>query len=64
MVDQDHYHYPLLAGLGGVGGVHEDAGLPVGDQAPVLHGAGAEVWDGDHVVPAPALLSSPSLLLL
>ena len=24
--------------------------LPVGDEAPVLHGAGAEVGDGDHVL--------------
>ena len=28
----------------------EQGGLPVGDEAPVLHGAGAEVGDGDHVL--------------
>ena len=28
----------------------EQGGLPVGDEAPVLHGPGAEVGDGDHVL--------------
>ena len=45
-----NYRHPLLAGLTGVGRVHQDAGLPVQDQAPVLHCSAAEVRYGDHVV--------------
>ena len=41
---------PLLARRGRVGGVDEDAALPVGDEAPVLHGTALEVSDGDALV--------------
>ena len=41
---------PLFAGRGRVGRVHQDAALPVGDKAPVLHGAALKVGDGDALV--------------
>ncbi len=39
----------LLGGDGGGLGVDEEVGLAVGDAAEVLHGAGFEVGEGDHV---------------
>ena len=44
-----HLGHSLLVGLGGVDGGVEEVGLAVGDEAPVLHGPGGEVGNGDHV---------------
>ena len=46
----DHDGHPLLGGLRRVCRVDEDTGLPVGDEAPILHGPRGEVRDGHHVV--------------
>ena len=43
------FGYVLLDGDGGGLGVDEEVGLAVGDAAEVLHGAGLEVGEGDHV---------------
>ena len=46
----DHRRDVLLTAGGGFPRPVEEGGLPVGDQAPVLHGAGGEVGEGDHVL--------------
>lgn len=40
---------PLFSSCGSILGVDKETGLAVGDQAPVLHGARAEVGNGDQV---------------
>lgn len=40
---------PFLVGIGREALVIEESRLPVGDQAPVLHGPSVEVWESDLV---------------
>lgn len=41
----DDGSHPFLVGVGGEVGIIEQCSLPVGDQAPVLHGTSIEVWE-------------------
>lgn len=41
----DDGRHPFLVGVGGEAGIIEQSSLPVGDQAPVLHGTSIEVWE-------------------
>ena len=45
----DDLSYSLLVGLGWLALWVQQVDFPVGDQAPVLHGTGDKVRNGDHV---------------
>lgn len=45
----DDASHPLLVERGRLLGIVQQVGLSVGDEAPVLHGTGAKVRDGDLV---------------